>query len=455
MAKNVISVLDYGVQQGSTELQTAAFQAALDAAWTLGGAEVRVPAGRYYIGGLRIRSHTTLYLCSGAELYATRDPELYNIANEDQLQPLPANQRTEKPWEPFVKGVKRCYDFMVTPGGRWNNAIIRAIDAEDIAIIGEPGSVIDGQDSYDAIGEERYRGPHGINMHNCRGITFKGYTIRNTGNWAHCIFYSTDILMDGVTVLAGHDGIHCTCCENLRIKDSEFYTGDDCIAGFGNINTLVSNCICNTACSGLRFGGTNALIRDCKFFGPAKYFFRGCLSKEEKEQGAQVVKAPRTNMLSVFTYYADFSVDIPEQPGNIIIENCTVDNVDRFLHYNYSGNERWQAHRPLESVKFDKIHATNIGMPLTAYGSADVPLTMTLRDMDVSFREDVENSAFLHVAYYDRILLENVVIRKRTDAPLVKDWTAGGQLIFRNVSYDAPEETWHCHTDEPFVCKAI
>lgn len=455
MGKSVISVLDIGVKQGSSELQTAAFQAALDKAWSIGGAVVQVPAGRYYISSLRLRSHTTLYLCAGAELYASRDPELYNIVNDDSLEPLSEQQLTDKPWEPFVKGVQRCYDFMVKPGGRWGNAIIRAINAEDVAIIGEPGSVIDGQDCYDAIGEERYRGPHGISMHNCRGITFKGYTIQNTGNWAHCIFDSLDILMDGVTVLAGHDGIHCTSCTNLRIMNSEFYTGDDCIAGFGNINTLVSNCICNTACSGLRFGGTNALIRDCKFFGPAKYFFRGCLSLEEKQQGARVVKAPRTNMLSVFTYYADFSVDIPEQPGNIIIQNCTVDNVDRFLHYNYSGNERWQAHRPLESVKFDHIQATNIGMPLTAYGSPDVLLTMVMRNVDVTFRENVENTAFLHAANYDRILLENVKIRKRKDAPLVKSWTQGGQILFRNVSYDAPENEWLIYTDEPFICKAI
>lgn len=455
MGKTVISVLDMGVKQGSAELQTAAFQAALDKAWSMGGGIVQVPAGRYYIASLRLRSHTTLYLCAGAELYASRDPELYNIVKDDKLEPLPAEYLTDKPWEPFVKGVQRCYDFMKKPGGRWGNAIIRAIDAEDIAIIGEPGSVIDGQDTYDAIGEERYRGPHGISMHNCRGVTFKGYTIQNTGNWAHCIFDTLDIVMDGVTVLAGHDGIHCTSCTNLRIMNSEFYTGDDCIAGFGNINTLVSNCVCNTACSGLRFGGTNALIRDCKFFGPAKYFFRGGLTLEEKQQGARVVKAPRTNMLSVFTYYADFSVDIPEQPGNIIIQNCTVDNVDRFLHYNYSGNERWQAHRPLESVKFENIQATNIGMPLTAYGSKDVLLTLTMRNLSVSFREEVENTAFLHAAYYDRILLENVSINKRTDAPLVKSWTEGGEILFRNVSYAVPQEEWICYTEEPFVCKAI
>ena len=160
-------------------------------------------------------------------------------------------------------------------------------------------------------------------------------------------------------------------------------------------------------------------------------------------------------MLSVFTYYADFSVEIPEQPGNIVIADCTVDNVDRFLHYNFSGNERWQAHRPLESVKFERIHAVGIGMPLTAYGSAEVPLTLVMRDVDVAFREDVKETAFLHAANFDRILLENVRVDKAADAPLVKSWTQEGMLLFRNVEYVGAESDWVKYTDEPFKCKAI
>lgn len=454
MENRILSVLNTGAKADTEQLQTAAFQAALDAVFCQGGGMVEVPAGRYRIGGIRLRSNTTLLLRTGAELIASRDPEDYCILDKDELEPLPEEWRTEKCWEPFTKGVQRCYDFM-KPGGRWGNAIIRAVAAENVAIIGEPGSVIDGCDCYDALGEERYRGPHGISMHHCRGITFRGYTIRNTGNWAHNVFDSENILMENVTVLAGHDGIHCTSCANLRIKNSEFYTGDDCIAGFGNINTMVSGCVCNTACSGLRFGGTNALIRDCKFFGPAKYFFRGSLSLEEKISGAEAHRPHRVNMLSVFTYYADFSVEIPEQPGNIVITDCIVENVDRFLHYNFSGNERWQAHRPLASVRFSGINATGIGMPLTAYGSCDVPLDLVIRDTRVAFREGVENTAFLHTAHFDRICLENVTVDKLCDAPLIKTWTEGGNIVLKNVSYGLPQAQWVQFTEEKFVCKAI
>lgn len=456
MSKTVISVLDFGAQPGSSELQTTAFQAALDKAFAMGGAVVEVPAGKYIIGGLRLRSHTTLHLLSGAELYGVRDPEQYCILKDDALEPIPEEWKSDKLWEPFRKDVVRCTDFLSKPAGRWHNAIIRALNAEDIAIIGEPGSVIDGQDCFDEQGEEYYRGPHGIDMHFCRSVTFRGYTIRHTGNWAHNIFDTTDVLMENVTVLGGHDGFHIRGCANVTVRDSGFYTGDDGIAGFANVNTLVSNCICNSACSALRFGATNALIRDCKFIGPAKYPFRGSLNKDEKRTGVLEDRPHRHNMLSMFTYLADFTKPITEQPGNIVITNCTAENADRFLHYNFSGNERWQCGRPLESLKLENIQATGIAMPLTAYGSPDVPVTLTMKNLDISFREDLEeNTAFMHAANYERIRMENVTINKKPDAPLIKSWTTSGQIDLRNVTCEIPEEERICYTDEPFVCKSI
>lgn len=450
----MISVLEMGAVPDSEQLQTAAFQAALDEIFCRGGGIVEVPAGKYMIGSIRVRSNTTLLLRTGAVLLGSRDPAQYILPENDPFEPLPQEWRTEKCWEPFVKGVERCYDFM-KPGGRWGNAMIRAIGAENVSIIGEQNSQLEGCDCYDPYGEEKYRGPHGISMHHCRNVTFRGYTICNAGNWGHCIFDSSDILMEQVTVLAGHDGAHFTSCSNIQILDCSFYTGDDCIAGFANLNTFVSGCVCNTACSGLRFGGTNAHIQNCHFFGPAKYFFRGSLSLEEKQKGAQTHRPHRVNMLSVFTYYADFSVEIPYQPGNIIITNCTVENVDRFLHYNFSGNERWQAHRPLGSVRFDEIQAIGISMPLTAYGSAEVPLDIVLRNVKVSFREGTEGIAFLRAAHYDRICMENVTVEGLSKAPLVKTWTEGGSILLKNVNCGLSEGEMVQYTDEVFVCKAI
>ncbi len=448
----LISVLDFGAQPDHPAVQTAAFQAAMDALARLGGGTVEVPAGSYIIGSVRLYSNTCLHLFSGAKLYGSRDPEDYTLW--EGMEALKEEQKTQKCWEPHHDSKPRCYDFLKA-GGRWCHGMLRAVNAENISIIGEPGAVIDGRDCYDPLGEEEYRGPHGISIQHCQGLLFRGYTVRNTGNWAHCITDCRDILMENVTAEGGHDGIHCTSCANIRIHGSAFYTGDDCIAGFANENTLVTDCICNTACSGLRFGGTNALIRNTRFYGPAKFFFRGSLSLEEKRSGAQAHRPHRVNMLSVFTYYAHFSTPIPLEPGNIRFEDCQAENVDRFLHYNFSGNERWQSHRPLRSLSFRRIHASGIGMPLTAYGSADCPLILELEDLDIRFREDAPPTPFLHCAHIEALHMKNVAVHKPADTPLIKTWTRGGKLECCNVSYGLPQEQWVSFTQEPFLCQSI
>ncbi|MBQ7322140.1 MAG: right-handed parallel beta-helix repeat-containing protein [Clostridia bacterium] len=451
-----ISVLDMGAVAGMRELQTQAFQMALDEVWQSGGGTVVVPAGEYHIGAIRLRSYTTLYLCAGAKIFGSRVPEDYYILQNDTLEPLPDEMRTEKLYERPPKDQKRDYSFML-PGGRWSNGLIRACCAENIAIIGEPGSVIDGRDCYDEVGEESYRGPHGISVHHCKNVYMSGYTIQNTGNWAHNIHSSQNICCEGVTVLAGHDGVHFGNCENITVKDCEFYTGDDCVAGFANVNTHVYRCVLNTACSGLRLGGTNVLVEQCRFYGPAKYFFRGSLSVEEKKNGAAANRPHRTNMLSVFTYYADFSMPIPVKPGNIIIKDCTADHVDRFLHYNYSGNERWQANKPLSSLMLENIQATGISMPITLYGSEQAPLDFTMKDVTVAFadREDGASVPVFRVAHCRKMDLERVSFIKNTDGDLIRSWSAPGDIRYQNVTYHVPQEKWFALADEPFVCKAI
>ena len=137
------------------------------------------------------------------------------------------------------------YTFFRTAGSRWNNGFIRAINAENIAITGEVNSVIDGSDCFEELGEEHYRGPHCISIFYCKNITFSGYTVKDSANWSHSVFYSENVCMDNVTVEAGHDGIHMTASKNITVKNSNFYTGDDCIAGTANVNVYVNNCELN------------------------------------------------------------------------------------------------------------------------------------------------------------------------------------------------------------------
>ncbi len=451
---NTFSILDYGAISGVPDLQTEAIQAAIDACFLSGGGEVTIPAGDFRTGGLRLRSNVTLHLLADAHLFGSRDPEDYTAFLSDALEPVDAADRTDALW--ISASERKNNDHITKALSRWNNALIRLIDAHDAAIIGEEGAFIDGCDPYDAEGEENYRGPHGVNAQRCRNLTFSRYLIRNTGNWAHALFDCENIVMERVTVLAGHDGIHMTGCDNTLIEDCAFYTGDDCIAGIDNVNVTARRCVLNTACSGLRFGGTNALFEDCRFFGPAKYLFRGSLSLEEKQAGRVIEGAVnhRYNMLSILTYYADFSHVIRHTPGNIVIKNCTAENCDRFLHYNFSGNEIWQRNRPLRSVTFDHVTATNVRLPLSAYGSEAEPLTLVMRDVDVSF---VEGSAtpFMHLAFWEDVRLERVHVRNVNAPIFIKTWSDGSAPRVYGCDLGNFSGTFLKRVDEPFLCTPI
>lgn len=438
----------------SGNLQTDTIQAAIDQCFLKGGGEVQIPAGTFRTGGLRLRSGVTLHLLKGAVLCGSRNPDDYFGYRNDRIEPVDPSLITSAVWRP-ASDPNRDYAFMQKLGSRWNNALIRAIDAKNIAIIGDEGSVIDGCDCYDAIGEEHYRGPHCIGMWNCRGISLRGYTVKNSANWAHAIYFSEGISAKDVTVIAGHDGIHMSSCDNITVERCNFYTGDDCVAGFDNNNVVVRDCALNTACSGLRFGGQGVLVERCRFFGPAKYLFRGSMTKDEKRAGvASSGGKHRYNMLSAFTYYSDFTLKVRKEPGNIVIRDCAIENTDRLLHYNFSGNETWQKNRPLRNIRFENVKASGISMPLDVYGDTKTPVVVEMVNMDFAFRSGFDNVAFIHACNYERITLDGLTVGGTGSAPLIKTWSEG-KIELKNVRTAIPEDRRVVPATEPFYSKPI
>ena len=428
-------------------LMTAEIQKAIDACFLAGGGRIVLAGGVFHTGGLRLRTGCTLYLKSDAVLKGTRDVAAYHILESDALEPVKEEYKTDVMWIPAHK--RKTADHITRAASTWNNALIRILDAHHVAVIGERGSVIDGSDPYDPTGEEHYRGPHGIAYHYASDLRFEGYTIQNTGNWAHIGYKSQRISYRNIEVLGGHDGIHNSSCDDFAIEDCGFYTGDDCIAGFDNYNVTVRNCVINSACSGLRFGGADVLIENCRFYGPAKYFFRGSLTLEDKIAGNPCPKTGRTNMLALFTYYSDFTLEVRRLPGNITIRNCTVENCDRFLHFDFTGTHVWQRNKPLTSVHFEGIKASGIQMPFNAYGDSENPLTLTLKQCDVAFSQEVD--CVVRSGNFALIEATDVHFANLRGA-LVKSYGAPGCIEATDVTgIDRLCDV----TDEPFVSKAI
>ena len=393
------NILDFGAAE-SDLLQTAAIQSAIDAAFLAGGGEVTVPAGFYRTGGLILRSGVTLHLLAGAVLEGSRDPADYAAWRTDPLCP----EIKEMLAETGAATESRSAD----PFSRWNQSLIRARNAENIAVIGEPGCCIDGQNCFDALGEEQYRGPHGIDLWDCKNVTLRGYTIRNTGNWAHAVFRCENVRFEGLTVLGGHDGIDVFLCDGVTAESCRIQTGDDAVAGFGSIHVTVRDCELNSSCSCVRFGGTDALFERCHAAAPGRYAFRGSLTPEEKALSLMPGAGHRRNTLNVFLYYCDTRFGrLPYEPGGIVFRDCRFDGVDRLFCMAF-GEHIWCAGAPLRDISFENCSFTGLRLPAFVHGDADTPFRMTMRDCTLAPAPEADPDVLLDAELFDAVVFENV-----------------------------------------------
>lgn len=395
-SSKVYCVTDYGAKSDGT-LCTTAFQKAIDDCFLKEGGEVVVPSGEFLIGGIRLRSGVTLHLMENAIVKGSIDPEDYFSYLNDAIEPIIPEDK-EKIYSSLIAARSAI------PCSRWNNAIIRAIRAENISIIGEKGSVIDGQNCFDKDGEENYRGPHAINFWLCNDIVLKGYTVKDSANWAHAIFNSKNIYAENLTVLGGHDGFDVRTCDNVTVENCRFYTGDDCLAGFDNIGVHVNNCVFNCACSFMRFGGTDVLIENCIGYSPSIYGFRGHLSQTKKENRAPTDENCRHQCHHVFQYYCDERAKIRKTPENITIRHCSFKNAKTIFEAPFGAI--WCKNRALQGIMFDNCVFEGISVPIKSKAPSAEPLNFVMRDCTVISEESADE--IMEIENNRSIVLNNV-----------------------------------------------
>ncbi len=395
-APTTYDVRELGAAGDGVTCDTAALQAALDAAGNRRGSQVRVPPGRYRIGTLHLRSGITLYLEAGAVLLGTT-----NLA--DYRQPTPPANLPEAKW------------------GKWHRGLLVGQDLEDVTLAG-PGT-IDGHKVFDPTGEERMRGPHTLVFVNCRRFTVRDLTFLDSANYAVFFLVSDDVDIRHVTFIGGWDGVHWRgapdrWCHNVRIEGCRFFTGDDAIAGRYWDNTLIANCVINSSCNGIRLIGPATRLRIDRnlFYGPGEQPHR--TSGERR----------RTNMLS----------GIILQPGAWDATQGPLDDVvlaDNTMHDVASPITLWtKPGNPVGRVTVSGLHATGIyRAAFSAESWADAPLgTVVLRQATLEFtgggtpeqgRQDVKGPGVdarslpawgVYARHVDHLSLEDVRLAFRT-----------------------------------------
>ena len=256
--------------------ETKAIQSRIDDAAARGGGRVTVPPGIHRCGTLYLKSGVELHLAEGAVIEGGTRPEDYDDA-------IPADM------------VYSYGDPSTTPTVT-RKALLFAENAENVAITGNGTVRIDGPAFFDRSSslwglwwaKPPHPRPRTVVMRGCRGVRIEGVTFKDCPLWTMWLRLCEDIDVSRISIdceqkMINSDGIDFDGCRHVRVRDSRFRTGDDCLVlrairdrrpnrlGTGEEpvvteDVLVERCRLDSPCQGVRIGcPSDDTVRDAAF----------------------------------------------------------------------------------------------------------------------------------------------------------------------------------------------
>jgi polygalacturonase len=202
---------DFGAKADGTTKDTAAIQKAIDACSAKDGGTVRLTAGTYLSAPIVLKSNITLQLDKGATLLGSPDHADYPEITEFRL-----------------------------PGVQ---SLVSAINAENVSITGEGTIDGNGESWWQMARTVRDAGvmgnphprPRLVVFDHCKHVRVEGVTIQNSPMWQLVPYYSDDVVIHNIRVLAPQhspntDAVDPFSSSNVRIDHLYADTGDDDIA---------------------------------------------------------------------------------------------------------------------------------------------------------------------------------------------------------------------------------
>jgi polygalacturonase len=231
-------VRTFGAHGDGATLDTAAINAAIEAAAQNGGGTVRFPAGRYLSFSIRLRSNVALVLEAGSTIIAA-DP----ADGQGQYDPAEPN-----PWDAYQ-------DF---GHSHWHNSLIWGEGLENVSITGpgriwgrgltrsgpganrplKAGDMPSSLGKSDPMGERTRKGTvfgaemagkgnKAIALKNCRNVLLRDFAMLKCGHFAVLATGVDKLTIDNLTVDTDRDGFDIDCCRNVRIANCAVNTPND------------------------------------------------------------------------------------------------------------------------------------------------------------------------------------------------------------------------------------
>ncbi|MGC4102171.1 glycoside hydrolase family 28 protein [Ferruginibacter sp.] len=253
--QKIFNILQFGAKGDSITDNTMALQNAIDEAAKVKNGKVIVPAGKFVIGAIHLKSGVELQLQKDAFLLGSTHRQDYGKGNAEAL---------------------------ITAKGQSNIAITGkgTIDGRGYEVVKDllpqlANGTFEDKQWRVKMPEEKNR-PKLITFIECNDIKITGITIKNAASWVQEYRRCNKLLIDRVTVLSNeywnNDGIDINNSKNVNITNCNINAADDaiCLKSEGEItdsceNIYIADCKLRSSANAFKIGtGSRGGFRNIK-----------------------------------------------------------------------------------------------------------------------------------------------------------------------------------------------
>jgi len=266
----------------TTELDTKAFQRAIDLGSMRGGETVYVPFGTYTLSTVVLKDNTNIVFEDGVKINSA--PKLSDFNADEEV--------SYKLYQDLSHSKYTC-------------AMFYADNVKNVSIKGQATidmlSIWDPEDKRSKLGDGYHRGAKVFSLRKVEGLRLYDVKILNATDISVLMGGCKDVIISKLFINSHIDGISPDCCEDVVISDCIIKTGDDALvfkaSYFDNCKRdcqriTVNNCVISSRANSIKFGSES--IGDFKYINVSN-----CVIFNTQHSGIAIESADGANIFGI------------------------------------------------------------------------------------------------------------------------------------------------------------